>query len=157
MPKIYLETQISAPVARVFDLSRSIDLHKISTHKTKEEAIAGKTSGLISLGETVTWKAKHFGVMQKLTSKITACNAPHYFEDIQIKGAFKDFKHEHHFKTTPKGTLLVDVFGYTAPLGFLGKIADILFLERYMTNFLIERNGVLKRYAESELWKEVLR
>jgi len=56
----------------VFNLSRSIDLHKISTADTNEEAVAGKTAGCIGMGESVTWKAKHFGVTQLLTSKITA-------------------------------------------------------------------------------------
>ena len=98
MPIIRLETYIKAPIERVFDLSRSIDLHKISTAQTKEEAIAGVTSGLIDLEEWVTWKAKHLGVTQKLTSKITAFEAPHYFADEQVKGAFKSFKHEHYFE-----------------------------------------------------------
>lgn len=41
MPIIELKTHIKANRAIVFDLSRSIDLHKISTEQTNEEAIAG--------------------------------------------------------------------------------------------------------------------
>ena len=44
---------------RVFDLSRSISLHKISSAHTNKEAIGGITSGLINKNETVTWRAKH--------------------------------------------------------------------------------------------------
>ena len=69
MSFIKLETYISAPIEKVFDLARSIDLHKVSTLGTNEEAIAGRTTGLIELGETVTWQAKHFGLYQKLTVK----------------------------------------------------------------------------------------
>ena len=76
MPKIELQTEIKADRSIVFDLSRSIDLHKISTEHTNEEAIAGKTRGLIDLNESVTWKAKHFGIYQKLTSKITHLTDP---------------------------------------------------------------------------------
>ena len=54
MPKIKLETEINAPQKIVFDLSRSIDLHKISTKETNEEAIAGVTSGLIGENQSVT-------------------------------------------------------------------------------------------------------
>jgi len=86
MPVIQLQTVINAPINVVFDLSRSIDLHKISTAHTNEQAIAGKTSGLISMSESVTWKAKHFGVTQLLTSKITAFKSPHYFVDEMISG-----------------------------------------------------------------------
>lgn len=91
MPVIRLTTIINAPVAVVFDLSRSIDLHKISTAHTNEQAVAGKTSGLIGMDESVTWRAKHFGVTQLLTSKITAFESPHYFTDEMVSGAFKQF------------------------------------------------------------------
>ncbi|MFV9484923.1 hypothetical protein ACNI3T_13830 [Christiangramia sp. ASW11-125] len=54
MPRIKLLTHIKANKELVFNLSRSIDLHKISVAKTKEEAIAGVTSGLIGPNESVT-------------------------------------------------------------------------------------------------------
>lgn len=76
MPKIEFKTKIYADKIVVFDLSRSIDLHKISTRHTNEEAIFGKTSGLIELNESVTWRAKHFGFYQTLTSKITEMKSP---------------------------------------------------------------------------------
>lgn len=158
MPKIELKTTINTDkIDVVFDLIRSIDLHIISTKKSKEEAIAGKTSGLITLGETVTWKAKHLGFTQKLTSKITDFKRPFFFADEMQKGIFKSFRHEHHLSLEEKNVIIKDVFDYSSPLGYLGKLADFLFLKEYMTNFLIERNRVIKLYAETEKWKNVLR
>lgn len=157
MPRIKLQIEISADRTIVFDLSRSIDLHKVSTQQTNEEAIAGKTSGLIGMNESVTWKAKHFGVYQKLTSKITEFDYPKYFVDEMVKGAFKEFKHEHHFAELNGGTLMTDVFNYTSPLGVLGRIADQLFLKSYMTELLTKRNRIVKEFAESEKWKGILK
>ena len=54
--------RIAAPVETVFDLSLDIDAHVASMADSGERAIGGVTSGLIGLGETVTWRAKHFGV-----------------------------------------------------------------------------------------------
>ena len=156
MPRIVLETEINAPIERCFDLSRSIDLHKISTEHTNEEAIDGVTSGLIDLNESVTWRAKHFEIYQTLTTKITEFDSPRFFVDEMIKGAFKDFRHEHHFEETKNGTLMIDKFDYQSPLGFLGKLADILILKRYMTNLLVKRNESIKEFAESDKWKQVL-
>ena len=156
MPRIELQTEIKADRKIVFDLSRSIDLHKISTEQTNETAIAGKTSGLIELNESVTWKAKHFGIYQKLTSKGTEFDQPAYFADEMISGAFRSFKHEHHFKEYNQGTLMIDIFDYESPLGFLGKLADILFLENYMKDLLCRRNQIVKEFAESDRWKQVL-
>ncbi|WP_179320277.1 SRPBCC family protein [Winogradskyella helgolandensis] len=156
MPRIELQTEIKADRNIVFDLSRSIDLHKISTEHTNEEAIAGKTGGLIGMNESVTWRAKHFGIYQNLTSKITEYDRPKYFTDEMVKGAFKKFKHEHHFAELNGGTLMTDFFDYQSPFGIVGKIADKLFLKKYMTELLTERNRIVKQFAESERWKEVI-
>ena len=69
MPILRLTTHIAAPIDRCFDLSRSIDLHMASTAHTEERAIAGVTTGLIGPGGEVTWRARHFGVWQELTSR----------------------------------------------------------------------------------------
>ena len=79
MNTIRLQTHIQASIQTCFDLSRSIDLHLESTAETNEEAIAGKTSGLIGLDETVTWRAQHLGIYWKMTVQITAFEAPHFF------------------------------------------------------------------------------
>ena len=156
MPLIQLTTKISAPISTVFDLSRSIDLHKISTQHTNEEAIAGRTSGLINFGESVTWRAKHFGVYQTLTSKITAFENPNFFVDEMQSGIFKSFRHQHLFSEEQNATVMTDIFEYQSPFGILGKLADKLFLKMYMTQLLEKRNQTIKVFAESNRWEEVL-
>jgi len=151
MPTIRLKTYIRAPIERCFDLARSIDTHMASTSRTKERAIAGVTTGLIELGETVTWEAIHFGVKQRLTSKITRFERPHMFVDEMVRGTFHSFTHLHEFRCIPGGTLMLDTFRYTAPVGPLGRLADRLFLKSYMRRLLRERNQYLKRVAETEL------
>lgn len=146
-----------APIEVCFYLSRSIDLHTISTRQTDEKVVAGVISGMIELNETVIWRAKHLGVWQHLTSKITAYDRPTYFVDDMVKGAFKRFRHEHLFKQQGTTTMVTDTFDYTSYLGILGKLADSLFLKTYMTRLLAERNRVIKEYAESRQWQEVLK
>ena len=150
MPVIKLETIINADQQTVFDLARSIDLHQVSTAHTNERAIAGRTSGLIELNETVTWEAKHFGVVQQLTSRITAMEHPQYFVDEMVSGAFKSIKHEHIFEKRGDTTLMKDVFLYASPLGILGRLADWLFLKSYLRKLLVKRNQVIKEHAEGE-------
>ncbi|RAZ69579.1 SRPBCC family protein [Planococcus maitriensis] len=149
MPMIYHETYIEAPIERVFDLARSIEVHIETVPKTNERAIAGTTSGLMELGDWVTWKATHLGVRQKLTSKITEMERPYRFSDAMVKGAFHSFHHTHEFTESGSGTLMKDWFVYRAPFGVIGKIADKLFLERHMEKFLSTRAAELKRIAEN--------
>jgi len=153
---IELEIRIAAPIERVFDLARSIDLHVDSTAGTGERAIAGVTSGLIGLGESVTWRARHFLVWQTLTSRITAFDRPHTFQDSMVQGAFTSFVHDHRFTTQHGVTVMVDRLAYRAPLGPLGAVVSRLVLDRHLRRLLAERNRVIARTAESEAWRRYL-
>ena len=157
MPVIELVTSIAAPIDRVFDLARSIDLHTYSTSHTGERAVAGVTSGLIGLNEEVTWRARHFGVWQSLTVRITAFERPTHFTDVMLRGAFCSMEHHHDFEPAANGTTAMrDLFRFQSPLGIFGRLVDFLVLTRHMKLLLIERNRVIKATAESDDWEKYL-
>jgi len=157
MPVIELTTIINAPIERCFDLARSIDLHKLSTAGTDEEAIAGVTSGLIGKGQRVTWRAKHFGITQTLTSKITQFQYPYRFRDEMIKSAFKMIKHDHIFERLGHKTVMRDKFQFESPGWILGIVFNKIILIQYLRDLLIKRNQIIKEVAESERWKQLLK
>lgn len=150
MTTINLITKINAPKKIVFDLSRNIDVHQNSASKTNEKAIAGIISGLINLNETVTWKGKHFGFYLTHTSKITEMELYDYFVDEMTKGNFKSFKHEHSLIEKNGKTVMIDNLSYETPFGIFGKFFDKFFLKKHMSNFLKNRNFVLKNLAENQ-------
>lgn len=150
MTQIELSTHINAPIERCFDLARSIDLHIVSTKQTGEQAIGGRTTGLIGFDETVTWRAKHLGVWQTLTSKITEFDYPNSFTDEMIEGAFKSMRHEHLFYALNGQTLMKDIFMFESPYGRLGDLVNFIFLGWYMNRLLKKRNAVIKQAAENE-------
>lgn len=157
MPTITIHTTISAPQKRVFDLSRSVELHQVSTKQTSERVVGGVMRGLMYLHDTVTWEAKHLGITQTLTSKITEFTPHESFTDVMVEGAFKAFTHDHIFESVNTSqTKMTDVFTYSSPLGFIGHFADYIFLKKYIETFLINRNRVIKEYAESDLWQTIL-
>lgn len=149
MPVITVETLILAPPQQCFDLARNIDVHCQSTASTRERAVAGVTSGLIGAGQSVTFEAVHFGVRQRLTSKITEFDAPHRFVDEMVQGAFASLRHIHEFEARGEHTLMRDTLEWKSPLGLLGKVADTLFLKAYMTRFIKERGEALRGIAEN--------
>jgi ligand-binding SRPBCC domain-containing protein len=151
VPEIRLVTQIAAPKEKVFDISRSVELHLRSTKQTHERVVSGRHQGLFEAGDVVTWEATHLWVRQQLTVKITQMKFPDFFEDVMVKGAFAEMRHQHLFEEKEGITTMVDIFKYKSPLGILGVLADKLFLEAYMTGFLILRNACIKAEAEEGL------
>ncbi len=149
MTTIKLITKIKAPLNIVFDLNRNIDIHKQSTLKSKETAIAGVTSGLINNGETVTWRGKHFGIYLTHQSLISEMEFYTHFVDEMISGKFKSFKHEHFFQDKNGVVIMKDVINYETPFGVFGKLFDKIILKNYLTNFIVERNKFIKKLAEN--------
>lgn len=148
MTNITLITFINAPKQIVFDACRNIDLHQQSTSKSKELAIAGVTSGLINLNETVTWKGKHFGLYLTHKSIITEMNLYSNFTDKMVVGKFKSFQHDHFFIEVNGCTMMKDRIQYEVPLSILGKVFDNYVLKKYLTRFITERNQFIKKLVE---------
>jgi|SRR6516162_73321 ligand-binding SRPBCC domain-containing protein len=156
MVRIELSTRIAAPVERVFDLARSIDLHMASTDWTGERAIAGVTHGLIGPEQEVTWRGRHFGFMVRHTSLITIYERPTHFQDVMVRGLFKSFRHDHFFEAREDATIMKDRMEFVAPLAPLGRLAERIALDNHLRNLLERRNACIQRVAESDEWKTLL-
>ncbi len=150
LPRIEISTDIRAAAELCFDLARDLDLHQRSMAHTSERAVAGRTTGLIELGEQVTWRARHFGIVHEHTSRITAFDRPRHFRDEMTRGRFKSFVHDHYFDPIECGTRMRDVLEFASPMGVVGRLVDALLLDRYLTRLLKERNQVIRRAAELE-------
>lgn len=147
MPTFRVDTIVGAPVEVCFDLSRSIDLHLESMISSKERAVAGVTSGLIGAGEEVSWEARHFGILWRMTSRITEFEPPHRFVDEMVRGPFAAFRHEHRFEEGPAGggtTRMTDVVTFRMPLGLVADRPTGLYLRRLMRL----RNTAIRATAE---------
>lgn len=143
-----LVTDLATSPERAFALSLDIGAHERSMAASGERAVAGTTSGTIGLGETVTWRARHFGIVWRMTSRITALEAPGRFVDEQVRGPFARFRHEHRFTTSAGGTRMVDEVTLTAPFGPLGRLAERLVLGRYLRRLIADRNASLRSELE---------
>lgn len=154
MPFIHLTCFIAAPRERVFDLSRNLDLHRVSMEKYGEKLVDGPQHKLVQLDDTLTWSAKHLFKERRLKVKITGYKRPDFFIDEQVEGDFTLMKHEHYFKPVENGTLLIDQMRFETPYGVVGKLVNGLYLEKYMTRLLEERNAFIKKVAEGSRWKQ---
>ena len=153
MARFRIETVIAAPIERCFDLARDIDFHTRSLEHTGERAVAGRTSGLIELGESVTWEARHLGVRQRLTSQVTAFDRPNHFRDEMTAGAFRSFAHDHWFEERNGLTVMTDEVEFRSPLGLLGWLVDYVFMTSYLRRLLTGRCHAIKDEAEAAALK----
>ena len=141
-----LTTIVRAPADVCFDLSRSIDLHLESMERSRERAVAGVTSGLIGLDEEVTWEARHFGRLWRVTSQITAFDRPRRFVDEMTQaGPFSSFRHVHSFEEEAGRTRMVDVVEFRTRYGPLADCLADVYLRRLMRT----RNGMIREKAEN--------
>lgn len=148
MRTIDITTTIAASAERCFDLARDIDAHIATAQGTRERAVGTRQHGLLDVGDNVTWEARHFGLPFRMTVRVTRVDRPRSFEDAMVSGPFRSMRHRHEFTETTSGTVMRDVFEFSAPLGPLGRIAERLVLEPYLTAFLRRRALALKEMAE---------
>ncbi|MBX2924854.1 MAG: SRPBCC family protein, partial [Chitinophagaceae bacterium] len=156
MRRIELNTNIHASIQVCFNLSRSAELHMISTRHTNETVVKGRSNGLFEKNDIVTWRAKHFGIYQQLEMEISEMDFPFSFEDRMVKGIFKSITHQHIFSEKDGITTMKDIFVYETPFGIAGKVFDCLVLRGYMKALLIRRNDCIRKYAESGEWRALL-
>ena len=148
MYNLRISTFIKAAPQTCFDLARSVDAHLKSAQNTQERVVFGRQSGLLELDEEITWEARHLGVTQRLTSKITQLQKYTFFQDRMTKGAFAFFEHDHIFEPHNEGTLMIDVLRFKAPFGILGWVAERIVLASHLKKFLKTRGLALKAMAE---------
>ncbi len=143
MTVIELTTELHGSAEEAFDLSLDVNLHTESMSASKEVAMAGVTSGRMALNDEVTWRAWHFGIPWRMTSRITVFDRPRRFVDEQVNGPFARFRHEHLFATQQNATRMVDRIEFSAPLGVIGRAVERLVLAGYLKRLIGRRNSYL--------------
>ncbi|MFH5879598.1 cyclase [Arthrobacter sp. NA-172] len=138
-------THVALEPGQVFDLARSVDAHVGSMARSRERAVAGVVSGLMSEGDEVTWQTWHFALPLRMRSRITHLRFPYSFTDEQVRGPFRFFRHVHEFIPDDGGTLMIDRVEFAAPFGVVGRIAEKAVLGKYLRNLIEQRNRYLAR------------
>ncbi|HEX7190795.1 MAG TPA: SRPBCC family protein [Thermoanaerobaculia bacterium] len=149
MGHIVVETVIVAPREVVFDLARDVSAHAASAAFTRERAVPpGRTQGRLELGDTVTFEGMHFLLCLRFTARIVEFDRPVRFVDELVRSSFRRLRHEHLFEEQGAATIMRDTLEWVSPYGFLGRIADALFVTAHMRSFVTRKQLALKEIAE---------
>jgi ligand-binding SRPBCC domain-containing protein len=144
---------IHAPIERCFALATSI---AIVQRELRMNPVAGRTSGLVTGGDTVRWEGLQFGFPNFHVSLIVpeSWNPPHFFQDRMMAGRFKSFEHDHHLTETPEGTLVEDEVRFSMKMAWGGPFAGWLIVAQHIRGLMFRRFHLLKRLAEGEEWRQ---
>ena len=88
---------------------------------------------------TIRWVAQH-----------TVYDPPRLFEDVQIKGPFRSWRHRHLVRAQDDGAILRDEIDYEPPLGFLGRALAPIFVEKRLHKLFDYRHEVTRRWCEGD-------
>jgi ligand-binding SRPBCC domain-containing protein len=115
--------QIQRPLPEVFDFfSRAENLEVLTPPWLKFKILDVKPQ-LVQQGTLIDYSLRVHGIPLRWTSEIVEWEPPHRFVDLQLRGPYKLWRHEHRFEACPGGTLISDTINLTLPLGFLGRLA----------------------------------
>jgi len=152
MPTLHRETRIDAPRERVFDLARHVEAHVA----TMPDEQANGATGLLELGDVITFRQRQFGIPFSLTAEVTEFDRPRRFADEQRSGVFGSLVHEHSFEAVDGGTVMTDDVTFEMPFGPLGRVGEPIARRRLAR--LIDYHAMeLRALAESEEWRQFLK
>jgi ligand-binding SRPBCC domain-containing protein len=95
-----------------------------------------------------------FPLRAQWVARITEFEWNHHFADVQAKGPFKSWHHRHEFAAETRdgvsGTRVVDAIEYEVGFGFVGSIANALFVARQMQSTFNQRQQTLPHLLATE-------
>jgi ligand-binding SRPBCC domain-containing protein len=129
--QINIVQQIPSSLESVWDFfSNPANLATITPAKMKFRTISKIEGDKIYAGQIIEYKVRPFwGIPLNWMTEITQVRELEFFIDNQVIGPYRLWHHQHHFKHIPGGTEMRDIVHYKNPLGFVGSIANSLFVK----------------------------
>ncbi len=92
-------------------------------------------------GQIINYVVKPvMNIPMRWTTEITQVIEGEYFIDHQVFGPYKLWHHQHFFKQLEGGIEMTDLIHYAIPLGWIGRIANGLMVEKKLKEIFDYRN-----------------
>jgi len=101
----------------------------------------------IYAGMIISYKVRpSLGIPMTWVTEITHVVDKKYFIDEQRIGPYALWHHQHIIEPSGQGVLMTDIISYKPPLGFLGSIANALFIRRQLEGIFAYRKEALRKH-----------
>lgn len=145
------EQKIPASIDVVWDFISSPDNLKEITPDYLDFKVTSKSGGnKMYAGMIITYIVKPLlGLPLKWMTEITHVKDNEYFVDEQRVGPYKMWHHQHKIEAIDGGVLMTDIVTYIPPFGFVGAIANNLFIKKQLKEIFDYRTiAVEKRFGK---------
>jgi ligand-binding SRPBCC domain-containing protein len=115
--------KVPRPLPEVFDFFSRAENLEVLTPPWLNFKILEVTPQPIQQGTLINYSLRVHGIPFKWTSEIVEWEPPHRLVDLQLRGPYKLWRHEHRFEASDGGTLIADTIILALPLGILGRLA----------------------------------
>jgi ligand-binding SRPBCC domain-containing protein len=124
--------KINGSIEEIWDfISSPENLKKITPAQMGFNITSGNLPVKMYPGMMIGYKVSPFpGIRMNWLTEITHVEYLKFFVDEQRVGPYKIWHHEHHLIPIKNGVLMQDIICYSPPFGFLGRIANFLFIRR---------------------------
>jgi ligand-binding SRPBCC domain-containing protein len=117
------EQQVPRPLPEVFAFFSRAENLEVLTPPWLNFKILDVVPVPIQPGTLINYSLRVHGIPLRWTSEMVEWEPPHRFVDVQLRGPYKLWRHEHRFEARDGGTLISDNITLALPLGVLGQIA----------------------------------
>ncbi|UCF62651.1 MAG: SRPBCC family protein [bacterium] len=147
MKTFYFEKDIyiERPVSEVFDFfSRAENLEKVTPSQLQFQILTPLPI-IMKAGTIIDYKLKLHRIPLSWKTEISEWDPPHRFTDIQVKGPYRKWIHQHIFENSGSGTRMKDMLEYAIPAGFLSSFINQLLVRKDIESIFRYRE---KKYRE---------
>lgn len=149
--KFIRESIIHASPERVFAFHELPDVFERLMPPWEKSRIIQSAPNLLP-GATAIVETRILGLFNKRwVARHTAYDPPRMFEDVQIEGPFRRWRHRHLIEPHAEGATLRDEIDYEPPLGPLGKLAAPLVIEPRLRRMFDYRHKVTRAWCEAQV------
>lgn len=146
--KFVKESFIRASPQRVFEFHEQPDVLRLLTPPWEDAKII-KPARISEVGNEAIIETRVLGPIKlRWVARHTVYHPPRSFEDIQVKGPFRSWRHRHIIEPHVDGAILRDEIDYEPPLGFLGRALAPLLVEKRLKKLFDYRHEVTRQWCE---------
>lgn len=142
------ESMMRATAERVFAFHELPDALERLTPEWETSRVVEAARSL-EVGQTAIIETRILGIVPvRWVAKHTVYDPPRMFEDVQVEGPFKRWRHRHIIEPHAAGAVLRDEIDYEPPLGIIGRAVSPLLIEPRLARLFDYRHAATREWCE---------